>query len=368
MAILKYLLEKEIKQFFRNAFLPKMVIAYPLIIMLVMPLITTMDVTDIKIGIVDNNHSTTSKNLIAKIGASNYFTFRGVSKNYQEAHNRIELGEIDLVMEIPEGFEQDIVSGNETEIQITANAVNGPKGSLGGSYLGNIINDFNSELNSERGLPKPFMVDIVVQNRYNQLLNHQIYMIPALMVILLILLCGLLPALNIVLEKETGTIEQMNVSPISKSTFIFAKLIPYWVIGSIILTICFVIAWAAYGLTPQGSFITIYGAAGLFIVIMSGFGLIISSYSATLQQALFVVFFFIMVFILMSGLFTPIRSMPEWAQYIAAFIPPRYFIDIMRNVYLKGGSFIDLYPKFLALGGFAIVVNLIAVLSYKKRS
>ena len=101
---------------------------------------------------------------------------------------------------------------------------------------------------------------------------------------------------------------------------------------------------------------------------MSGFGLIISNYSATLQQALFVVFFFIIVFILMSGLFTPIRSMPEWAQWVSALIPPRYFIEIMRNVYLKGATFIDLYPKFLALGGLAIVVNCVAVLSYKKRS
>ena len=368
MAALKFLLEKEVKQFMRNAFLPKMVIAYPLLIMLVMPLITTMDVKDIKLTIVDNNHSTTSKNLIDKTGASNYFILEILSENYYEALNKIELGKVDIIMEIPSNFEQDIMSGSSTEVQIAANAVNGSKGALGGNYLGNIISDFNAELSDKIGLHRPHAISMVVQNRYNQYLDYRIYMIPALMVILLILLCGLLPALNIVLEKENGTIEQMNVTPISKATFILAKLIPYWVIGVIILTICFGISWAVYGFVPQGSFIVIYAAAVLFILIMSGFGLIISNYSETLQQALFVVFFFIMVFILMSGLFTPIRSMPEWAQLVSGAIPPRYFIDIMRNVYLKGGGFVDLAPNFFALGGFVVVVNLIAIISYKKRT
>ena len=170
------------------------------------------------------------------------------------------------------------------------------------------------------------------------------------------------------LEKENGTIEQMNVTPVSKTMFILAKLIPYWVMGLVVLTICFVVAWAVYGLVPLGSFLTIYCASILFIFIMSGFGLIISNYSATLQQALFVIFFFIMTFILMSGLFTPTKSMPVWAEIVSSFIPPRYLIEIMRNVYLKGGGFVDLYPKFLALGGFVVVVNFIAVLSYRKRS
>ena len=367
MATLKYLLEKEIKQFMRNAFLPKMVIAYPLMVMLVMPLVTTMDVRNIKMSIVDNDHSSTSQELINKIGASNYFILETLPESYPAALTQVEFGEADVIMEIPKDFEQNIVSGSATEIQISANAVNGSKGSLGSSYLGTIINDFNTELHKKSATAAPAMLQLLVQNRYNQFLDYRIYMIPALMVVLLILLCGLLPALNIVQEKEKGTMEQMNVTPISKTTFILAKLIPYWVMGFIVLTLCFVITWGVYGLVPQGSFITIYAAAALFILIMSGFGLIISNYSATLQQALFVVFFFIMVFMLMSGLFTPTRSMPTWAAWVSAFIPPRYFIEIMRNVYLKGSDFADMYAKFLALGGFALVVNCVAVLSYKKR-
>lgn len=368
MATLKYLLEKEIKQFMRNAFLPKMVIAYPLLIMLFMPLVTTMDVKDIKMTIVDNDHSSTSRDLIAKIGTSNYFILETISADYPEALGRIELGEADIVMEIPSYFERDIVAGKGTDVQISANAVNGSKGSIGGSYLGNIIHDFNTGLNYKTGASTLSGVNMVVQNRYNQHLNYRVYMIPGLMVILLILLCGLLPAFNIVLEKENGTIEQLNVTPISRTNFILAKLIPYWVIGLLVLTLCFIIASVVYGLVPQGSFFTIYGAAILLIWTMSGFGLIISNYSATLQQALFVIFFFIMVFMLMSGLFTPVRSMPEWAQWVSAFIPPRYLIEVMRDVYLKGSGFIDLQQKFLMLGGFVIAVNCVAVFSYKKRS
>ena len=170
---------------------------------------------------------------------------------------------------MPSNFEQDIISGDGTKVKILANAVNGLKGALGGSYLGSIINDFNSELSSNIGLWSPSIINISVQNRYNQYLDYRIYMIPALMVILLILLCRLLPALNIVLEKESDTIEHMNVAPISKTTFIFAKLIPYWVIWLILLTICFVISWTVYNFVPQGSFIVIYAAAVLFILIIN---------------------------------------------------------------------------------------------------
>lgn len=368
MATLKYLLEKEVKQFMRNAFLPKMIIGFPLMVMLILPLITVMDVRNIKLTIVDNDHSTTSQDLVGKIRASNYFILETISKNYPEALSQIEYGSADVILEIPSYFENNIVSGSATEVQISANAVDGSKGSLGGSYLSNIINDFNAELAQNAGTPRHTMVSIEVQNRYNEFLDYRNYMIPALIAILLILLCGLLPALNIVLEKEKGTIEQINVTPVSKTVFILAKLIPYWVMGLVVLSICFVIAWAVYGLVPVGSLLTIYCASILFIVTMSGFGLIISNYSATLQQALFVVFFFILVFVLMSGLFTPASSMPGWAEAISSFIAPRYLIEIMRNVYLEGSGFADLVPQFLALGGFVVVVNIAAVLSYSKRS
>jgi ABC-2 type transport system permease protein len=191
-------------------------------------------------------------------------------------------------------------------------------------------------------------------------------MVPALMVMLLTMLAGFLPALNIVSEKEVGTIEQMNVTPVNKFTFILAKLIPYWIIGFIVLTICFILAALVYGLFPAGSLLTIGLFAGIYTLVVSGLGLIISNHSNTMQQAMFVMFFFIMVLILMSGLFTPINSMPPWAKAITLFNPLRYFIEVMRMVFLKGSVLADLIPQMLALVGFAIFFNTWAVISYRK--
>jgi ABC-2 type transport system permease protein len=209
-------------------------------------------------------------------------------------------------------------------------------------------------------------LEIVTQNRYNPYLDYKTFMIPALMIILLIVLCGILPALNIVSEKERGTIEQINVTPIPKYLFIFSKLIPYWIIGIVIISICMVLAYLVYGLAPVGNLFIIYLFAFMFILTISGFGLVISNYSATMQQALFVTFFFIIIFQLMSGLLTPVRSMPEWAQWITVIVPPKYLIHAFRQLYLKGSGFGDLLPDFFALFGFLCFFSAWAVFSYRK--
>ena len=193
-------------------------------------------------------------------------------------------------------------------------------------------------------------------------------MIPALMVMLLTLICGFLPALNIVSEKEVGTIEQINVTPVPKFIFILAKLLPYWLIGFVVLTVCFILAWLIYGIVPVGHFLLIYFFAVLFVLVMSGFGLVISNYSATMQQSMFVMWFCLLVVILMSGLFTPISSMPEWAQLITIFNPLRYFMEVMRMIYLKGSGFFDLLPQLGILLLFAVVFNSWAVISYRKNN
>ena len=213
-------------------------------------------------------------------------------------------------------------------------------------------------------------------------------MIPALMIMLLVMICGFLPALNLVSEKEIGTIEQINVTPVSRLSFTLAKLIPYWIIGFLVLTVAMVLAWLVYGLSPEGSPCpalrpislmphhrprhttpgSIYLAALLFVFTMSGMGVTIANNSSTMQQTMFVMFFFVMIFILMSGLFTPIESMPTWAQWITYILPPRYFVEVMRSVYLKGTMFIELWPNYVALAVFAVLFNSMAALTYKKQA
>lgn len=365
--MLRYLLEKEFKQFFRNSFLPRLIILFPVMVMLVMPWVATMDVRDVEVCAVDLDGSALSRRLLGEVEASRYFKLRSTATSYALGLEKIEQGDADLVVEIPAGFERDVMRGTGTQIFVSANAVNGIKGSMGSGYMASIINGFTGKLAQAQGTPVG-EGSIVLRNLYNPTLNYRHFMIPAMMAVLLMMLCGFLPALNIVGEKEKGTIEQMNVTPVGKYSFILAKLIPYWVIGTLVLTLCFVIGWAVYGYLPAGSFLTIYGGTTIFIVAMSGFGLIVSNYSHTMQQAILVMFFFMLIFNLMSGLFTPVESMPSWAQWMAAAIPPRYFIEIMRGVYQRGAGFVDLWPQFAALTGFALLFGLLAVATYRKRN
>jgi ABC-2 type transport system permease protein len=244
---------------------------------------------------------------------------------------------------------------------ISANAVNSVKAALGSSYLSAILADYFVEVSGESAA-------IVPQYRFNPGLDYKVFMVPALMVMLLTLLCGFLPALNIVAEKEAGTIEQINVSPVPRRVFILAKLIPWWVVGFVVLGVCMVLAGLVYGLWPAGSVGTIFLGAGIYILVVSGVGLVISNYSDTMQQAMFVMFFFILVLLLISGLFTPVRSMPGWAQAIAAVNPLKYFIEVMRMVYLKGSGLAQLGWQLAALAGFAVAFNSWAVASYRKNN
>lgn len=370
--MIKYLIEKEFKQIRRNLFLPKMIIGFPLMMMLVMPWAANQEIKNINVCVVDHDHSSYSDRLIRKIQASTYFHLTGVLSGNEKALKSVESGSSDIILEIQPDFEKNLVTTGKSDVMISANAVNGTKGMLGSSYLVGILNDYSDEIRAEwiqsSGDTILPVINLITQNRFNPHLDYKVFMVPALMVMLLTMLCGFLPALNIVSEKEVGTIEQINVTPVSKFIFIMAKLIPYWIIGFVVLTLCFGLAALVYKLFPVGSLAVIYLFAGIYILVVSGFGLIISNYSSTMQQAMFVMFFFIMIFLLMSGLFTPINSMPGWAQHITIFNPLKYFMQVMRMVYLKGSGISQLTTQLMALLIFAFVFNIGAVLSYRKSS
>ncbi|WP_346862563.1 ABC transporter permease [uncultured Draconibacterium sp.] len=370
--MLKYLIEKEFKQFFRNSFLPRIVIAMPFVATVIFPMVANYDVNNINLSIVDSDKSSYSSQLVRKVESSGYFRITDVSSTYDEALRSIELNESDVILEIPNGFEVDLVKEKETEVLISANTVNGTKGGLGSAYLSSIVADFNSQIRSElmqvtNGTLVPSF-EIVPLYKFNPRLIYKLFMIPAIMIMILALVGGFLPALNIVGEKESGTIEQMNVTPVRKIHFILAKLIPYWVAGFVVLTIAFLAAWAFYGFLPVGSFLTLYLFTSLFILAISGFGLVISNYANTIQQAIFMIFFFVMTFIFMSGLYTPVASMPDWAQWLSTISPLKYIIQVFRLVYLKGSAVSDLIIPFFALTGFAIFFNGWAILSYSKKN
>lgn len=370
--MIKYLIEKEFKQFFRNSFLPKLVIILPLFTTLIFPMVANYDVKNINLSVVDHDKSPYSVQLIRKVESSGYFRITDVSATYNEALESIELNKSDIILEIPNHFEADLIKEKEARVLISSNMVNGMKGGLGSAYLRTIVADFNSQILSDfmriDGAQLFPSFEIMPMYKFNPRLIYLIYMIPAIMIMILAVVCGFLPALNIVGEKESGTIEQMNVTPVSKIHFILAKLIPYWVVGFVVLTISFMAAWVFYGFLPVGSFLTLYFFSSLFVLAISGFGLVISNYAQTIQQAIFMIFFFVLAFVFMSGLYTPVASMPDWAQKMSVISPLKYIIAVFRLVFLKGSTFSDLIVPFFALSTLAIFFNGWAVLSYSKKN
>jgi len=343
---LRYLIQKELLQIRRNSFLPKLIVMFPIMIMCVMPWVMQMEVKNIRVDVVDIDRTTQSQRLVHDIEASNYFIFNGMQPTYQAAMTDIEHGKADIILEIRDG-----------KYLIAANAVNGTKGAMGSAYLSQI---------ATKDLRNDNLVGVL--NLYNKGQNYKLYMIPALLAIVMMLMTGFLPTLNIVGEKETGTIEQINVTPVSKWAFILSKLIPYWIIALFVVTVCLILAWLVYGITPVGSVWLVYLLAMLLALFFSSLGLIISNYSSTMQQAIFVMWFFVVCIMLLSGLFTPTRSMPQWA-YMSTYINPmHYFIDAIRTVFIRGGGFQDIARQLMALLGIGTVMACWAVQSYKKNS
>ncbi|GAB6394401.1 MAG: ABC transporter permease [Bacteroidales bacterium] len=363
--MLRFLIEKEFKQIFRHPFIPKLIFIFPVMMLLIMPWAANLDIENMNLCVIDNDHSSLSNRLVRKVTASGYFRLTGIAQSNAEAIESVDACRSDAILEIGNGFERDLYRTGVANVMISVNAVNGTKGGIGSQYLASIVRDFADDVAAETGA-RYASPAVVPQFVFNTRLDYKIFMVPALIVMLLTLLTGFLPALNIVNEKEAGTIEQINVTPVHKFTFIIAKLIPYWIIGYIVLCIVMTLAALVYKLTPAGSLATLFLYATIYVLVVSGLGLVVSNYSNTLQEAMFLIFFFTMIFILMSGLLTPVASMPGWAQAITCFNPLRYFMEVMRAIYLKGSGMANLLPQFFTLCGFAIVFIGWAAWSYKK--
>jgi ABC-2 type transport system permease protein len=221
------------------------------------------------------------------------------------------------------------------------------------------------EIPPSRGQP---VVDLRRRGWHNPELAYRDYMIPAILVVLVTMIGTLLTAMNIVREKESGTLEQLNVTPITRTTFIAAKLIPLWSLALLDLGFGLVLAHLVFGLPVVGSPLVIFVGAGVYLVGALGIGLWISTVAETQQQALFVSFSILMVYLLMSGLFTPLRGMPGWAQWVAQASPVMHFTQLMRAVLLKGAGFRDVAYQLAMLSGIGGTVLTLAVLQYRKRA
>jgi ABC-2 type transport system permease protein len=373
MRTILILLRKEFRQIFRNKALLPLLFIMPTIQLLILPQAADYEVKNINIAIVDHDHSAYSTRLVSKITSSGYFRRVASNGSFKEALELIKVDKADLILEIPVNFEKNLVRENEEKVFIAVNAINGSKAGLGGNYLTQIIRDFNGEIRldwiqPERYNPVP-RLDVVAINWYNPLMNYNYFMVPGILALLVTMVVGYVSSLNIVKEKEIGTIEQINVTPIRKHHFIIGKLLPFLILGTFIFTFGIgIVSTLIYGIIPKGSLLVLYGFLFLYLFAILGFGLLISTYADNQQQAMSISFFFVMIFTLMSGLFTPIESMPEWAKIVARCTPVSYFIEVMRMVVLKGSGFADIKRQIVAIIIFGIIYNGWAILNYKKTS
>ncbi|MBS1660203.1 MAG: ABC transporter permease [Bacteroidetes bacterium] len=401
MKTLRFLLEKEFRQILRNRQILRTLLIAPVIQLILLPLAADYSVKNISIVVVDNDHSPISQRLINKITASGHFRLTGYTASYNEALTMVEQDQADIALQIPTNFERDLVRENAKQLFIAVNAIEGTKANLGGAYLNTIIRDYNADIRIRWQSPNPTaaapatnpgatpstastitaapashgtptantpvpQITATSSNWYNPYLNFKLYMVPAILVVLVTAMAAMQSAFNIVQEKESGTIEQINVTPIKKHWFILGKMIPFLVLGIILFTLGLLVGWLFYGIIPVGNLLVLYASLIVYLFAMLGLGLLLATYSGTQQQAMSLAFFFINIFNMMSGVFTAIDSMPGWAQAIVATFPPSHFIKIMRMVVLKGSGFSDIVYPITAMAAIGLVLNTWAVLNYRK--
>jgi len=372
MRTLFFLLQKEFRQIFRDPAILRIIFMLPTMQLIIIPMAADFEVKNINLAVADHDHSVYSQQLVQKITSSGYFKLIHYSADYKEAFKEIESDKADIVMEIPVHFERDVVKDDASKLFLSINAVNGMKANLGGAYIQNIIQDFNNEIRVRLvqfpPIPSQTVISTTYSNWFNPFLNYKVFMVPAVLATLLTMVGAFLTALNIVKEKEIGTIEQINVTPIRKHHFILGKLIPFWVLGLVVMTVGLLIMRFVYQIHPVGNIFTIYFFAAIYQLSVLGLGLLISTFADTQQQAMLISFFLMMIFILLGGLFTPIESMPTWVQKIVWLNPVSYFIEVVRMVILKGSGISDIRNHIFIILGFAVVLNGWAVFNYKKTS
>lgn len=365
---LYYIIQKEFIQVFRNkAMLPLMTVV-PIIQMIVLSFAANNEVRHVRLVLVDEDRSAYSRQLLRKIEVADRFILVANPAAVDLAEEKLQRNEADIVLIIPPDFERGLHRQGSGQLQLLVNAINGQQATIGAGYLQAIIQSFNREIRVAAGQwYSSGVVSTPARYWYNAELNYKYFMVPGIMAQVTTILVMLLTAMNIVREREVGTIEQINVTPIRRWEFILGKLIPFLVVGLILLSVGLVAGKLIFDIPIRGNLLVVFAYALLNLIAVLGLGLFISNLSDTQQQAMFTTFFFVIIFILMSGLFTPIESMPEWAQYLTIPNPIAHFVQVMRSVLLKGSSFTDVAWNFKVTLVLALVFNTLAVFSYRKQ-
>ena len=365
-----FIIQKEFIQIFRDRTMLPIIFIMPIIQMVVLVYAATLEMKKIDMVVVDQDLSSTSRRLISKFDGSPFFQVNGSTFSIREAENEITTDRADIVIVIPPDFEKKLFKENKSKLQLQINAINATVAGLTNAYASSVIADFNRNIITENInyiQPSPSKsISINTSYWYNPELNYKIYMLPGILVILITIIGMFLAALNIVREKEMGTIEQINVTPILKYQFIFGKLFPFWVIAMFELAFGLTIGKILFDIPMVGSLWLLFGFTAVYLIVALGLGLFVSTLSDTQQQVMFLMFFFMLTFVLLSGIFTPVESMPEWAQWVNKINPYAYFMRVIRMILLKGSGFWDISKEFFSLLIYGTVILSLAVWRYRK--
>jgi ABC-2 type transport system permease protein len=370
MRTIFYLIRKEFLQIFRNKFISKAIFAVPIVQMLILVPAVTFEIKHINLCIIDNDISPESRGLINKLEGSTFFIVSYATWSEQEANILLHKNKCNMILHIPSGFGKDAGTGRSPKLLATVDAINASTAQLSWAYLNSVIMDYNINLITENlnTVTSTPAMNIEVTNRYwyNEMLNYKYYMLPGILVILVTAIGFLLSGLNMVREKEIGTIEQINVTPVRKHQFIIAKMVPFLIIGLIDLALGLVLGRVAFSIPFRGSILVMFLGSAIFLIAVLGLAVFISTFSGTQQQYMFVAFFFMIIFVLMSGIFTPAESMPMWAQKFNLLNPVAYLMRINRMVMLKGSTINDISSDIYSLAIIAVFFTTFAVRRYRK--
>jgi len=359
------------------------VLVLPLVQLLILSNAATFEIRDIPTYVVDFDRSTASRGLVDRFVASGHFRIVGRSESPELANEQLLRGRVTLLVTIPRDFEFSLVRARTAPLQLSVNAEKGSAAGIVQSYAASILTSYASELDvalrptvanvrADGSEPPPIRgggrIEVPLRSRYNQTLNYQHYMVPGLLVALVTLIATLVSAQNIAREKELGTLEQLNVTPLTRGQFIAAKLLPFWVLGLLDLAIGLAAGWLIFGIPVRGSLLLLFGSAAIYLVVALAIGLWISALVETQQQAMFVTFFVLNIYLLMSGLFTPVDSMAPWVRVVSLVNPVRHFVTISRAILVKGAGLGEIVQPLAVLTGFAVVTLALAVRQYSKRA
>lgn len=340
----------------------------PVVQLLILANAATYEIRNIKFDVIDFDNSSFSRELISKFTASEYFHLNNVTFSVGESENDFKKNKSKLIIYIPRDFEKDLRSSGKSDLQLIINAEDGSAAGIINNYAVNIIRMFNADitLRAEVKYEQVPVININYSNWFNPELNYRNYMVPGILVILITLIGAFLSGMNIVKEKEIGTIEQLNVTPIKKYQFVTGKLLPFWLIGIGELAFGLILSRLVFNIPMLGNPALIFMLASVYLIVILGIGLFISTVTETQQQAMFIAWFFLVLFILLGGVFTPVESMPAWAQKLAYFNPIAQFNSAMRMIMLKGSGLKDILPKFWFFLAYGTVIMSLAVWRYRK--